>query len=68
MATVSYEAYLTEESEIADVSRLTIIVDIGTYRARIGCFTARSGTIMDLDTLRVVGVFAFIGIPRMFSR
>ncbi|KAH3779375.1 hypothetical protein DPMN_157177 [Dreissena polymorpha] len=38
------------------------MVDIGTYRARIGCFTARSGSILDLATLRVVGVFGFIGI------
>ncbi|KAH3750604.1 hypothetical protein DPMN_185131 [Dreissena polymorpha] len=31
MATVSHEAYLTEESEIADVSRLSIEVIITEY-------------------------------------
>ena len=38
------------------------MVDIATYRARIGCFSFRLGFAMDLDTLRVIGVFGFIGI------
>ena len=38
------------------------MVDIATYRARIGCFSVASGVAIDLDTFRVVGAAGVIGM------
>ncbi len=38
------------------------MVDIATYRARIGCFSVASGFAIDLHTFRVVGAAGFIGM------
>ena len=38
------------------------MVDINTYRTRIVCFSVGSESVLDLDTLRVVGVVGFVGM------
>ena len=38
------------------------MVDIVTYRCRIGRFKGRSVTLIDMEILRVVGVVGFVGL------